>query len=388
MLKKLAIVTTHPIQYYAPVFQLLAKRERIAVKVFYTGGKAGFNQFDKGFGKDIHWDIPLLDGYEHTFLHNTSSDPGTHHFKGIINPAIIEEINAYQPDAILVYGWAWSSHFKVMRHFYRQIPVWFRGDSTLLGTSKSLKALLRRMALRWIYKYISKAFFVGKNNCEYFRAAGLKNDELIFAPHAVDNDRFATQGVQQRAEIRTQLNLNDNNILVLFAGKFEAVKNPQLLIDAFTLLKDKSIHLLMVGNGPLEEPLKSNAKGNRCIHFMDFRNQSEVPAVYHACDLFCLPSESETWGLAVNEAMAAGKPVVVSNRVGCAPDLVTADNGMIFISGNAIDLSEKITFLCSDRELLKKKGSASAEIIKNWSFEKQAFIFEQELINESAPIQI
>src|ERR1700722_3761487 len=100
-MKKLAIVTTHPIQYYAPWFKLLAKSKIVLPKVFYTWGQSqqGTN-YDPGFGKKVEWDIPLLEGYDHSFVENIAAKPGSHHFNGIVNPGLINEINKWQPDAI------------------------------------------------------------------------------------------------------------------------------------------------------------------------------------------------------------------------------------------------------------------------------------------------
>src|SRR4051812_19131025 len=119
--RRLAVITSHPIQYNAPVFRMLASRKGIDIKVFYTWGKEAVGaKYDPGFGKHIEWDIPLLDGYEHEFLDNVSKEPGTHHFKGIVNPAITEKISSYKPDAILVFGWSFQSHLKVMRKFRKK----------------------------------------------------------------------------------------------------------------------------------------------------------------------------------------------------------------------------------------------------------------------------
>jgi hypothetical protein len=96
-MKKLAIITTHPIQYNAPLFSLLNKRGKIRIKVFYTWGHAVLeNKFDPGFGKNISWDIPLLEGYDHVFEKNISPDPGSHHYKGIDNPELTGHIKEWK----------------------------------------------------------------------------------------------------------------------------------------------------------------------------------------------------------------------------------------------------------------------------------------------------
>lgn len=388
---KLAIVSTHPIQYFAPIFKLLAKE--CTTKVFYTWGLAGTNQkFDKDFGKKIEWDIPLLEGYDYEFLDNTSSNPGSHHFMGIQNPAIIDRINNFEPSAILIYGWAYWSHLKVIRHFNRKIPIWFRGDSTLLDEKSSWKKLIRKALLSWVYRYIDRAFYVGTANKAYFKEFGLKEHQLIFAPHAIDNDRFAEDRTIEANSIRKNLGVSESSVLILFAGKLEWKKNPGLLLESFIQVDKPNVHLLFVGNGALEQSLKSMAyqftnpppapsKGgqnfslkNR-IHFMDFQNQSFMPVVYQACDLICLPSETETWGLVINEAMAAGKAVLVSDKVGCAIDLVDESNGVIFYQKK--ELSKCLNKLITDRKRLVKMGLASKKIIANWTFQKQTIAFIQ-----------
>jgi glycosyltransferase involved in cell wall biosynthesis len=107
---------------------------------------------------------------------------------------------------------------------------------------------------------------------------------------------------------------------------------------------------------------------------MDFQNQSVMPSIYHACDVFCLPSSGpgETWGLAVNEAMAAGKAILVSDKVGCAVDLVVPGiTGEVFIAGNIIDLKEKLVFLIENKRILHNFGKNAKNKIAAWSFENQ-----------------
>ncbi|MFD0941977.1 glycosyltransferase family 4 protein [Pedobacter boryungensis] len=371
MTKKLAIISTHPIQYYAPVFQLLAKK--IDIKVFYTAGNA-LEKYDIGFKQKIEWDIPLLEGYKYEFLENSAKDKGSHHFTGVVNPNAIEQIKNYQPNAILIYGWAYKSHLKIIRFFKNKIPVYFRGDSTLLNQKSDFKNLLRNLFLTWVYKNIDAAFYVGSANKAYFKKYGLKDEQLIFAPHAIDNKRFGENRQEEASKLRAKFGIKEEEILVLFAGKLESVKNPMLLLSAFQKLNSIDIHLLFVGNGELEKSLKEQTKENgqpENIHFLDFQNQTQMPTIYQACDLFCLPSNSETWGLAINEAMASGKPILVSDKVGCAVDLVNAKTGSIFKHGDLTDLTQKLIALTQSKSQLKKMGENSLKYINNWSFEEQ-----------------
>jgi glycosyltransferase involved in cell wall biosynthesis len=383
-MSKLAIITTHPIQYYAPVFQAIAK-EHPDFKVFYTWGEDSVKKFDPDFRKTIEWDIPLLEGYDYQFLKNTSSNPGTSHFRGIVNPDAIQEIDRFKPDFILVYGWAWHSHLKIIRHYARKKKVWFRGDSTLLDATKGSKKIIRTFFLRWIYRHIDLAFYVGTQNKKYFQRFGLKEHQLKFAPHSIDNNRFSMDKKDEAARIREQIGIPATGIVLLFAGKLEPKKDPFTLLEAFEHLASENVFLLFAGNGVLEEELKARARRSvkkKAIFFLGFQNQSTMPALYQACQIFCLPSvgPGETWGLAVNEAMAARRPVVVSDKVGCAVDLVKEGiNGYIFRNSDKEDLAHQLQNLIEKADQLEKFGAASQKIIENWSFENQVSLILEEL---------
>ncbi|TCC92261.1 glycosyltransferase [Pedobacter frigiditerrae] len=471
-MKSLAIIVTHPIQYYVPLFKLLNKY--CELKVFYTWGvKGAAAKYDPGFNKTVAWDVPLLEGYAYEFLTNTAKDPGSHHYNGIVNPELIETVHTFKPDVILVYGWAYKSHLAALRHFKGKTPIWFRGDSTLLDERKGFKQILRGLFLKWVYSHVDLAFYVGSANKKYFKKFGMQERQLIFTPHAIDNERFAEDRGDEAHQIRASFNIKNDDVLILFAGKLERKKNPELLLEAFieldssvvdrpssldqqeeqkeeslmtkeqgsknkeqldtslahrlsTLAEQKKkrekhpeLHLLFVGNGELEEELKAKSRkqkekleksfdflpagqigaqddklevdqgdsvktkneksrlpdgqGKTNIHFMDFQNQTQMPAVYQACDLFCLPSHGpgETWGLAVNEAMACKKAALVADKVGCAQDLVAQETGLIFKSNDIDDLKQKLIALTSDKNNLSEIGKSAQQHIQNWSFKEQ-----------------
>lgn len=384
---KLAIITSHPIQYNAPLFEFLSKRNIIEVKVFYTWGETVLkNKYDPGFGKVIAWDIPLLKGYAYEFLENTAIDKGSHHFKGIINPGIIETINNFHPDAVMVYGWAFKSHLQVMRYFKNKVPVLFRGDSNLLDATGFLASLKRTLFLKWVYRFTDIALYVGKNNYRYFRKAGLKEKQLVFAPHAIDNDRFICNNddcLQSSKELKASLNIPEKDFIFLFAGKLEPKKDPEILIRAFLGSGfGSAAHLVIVGNGIMEKELKDQYIENKQIHFVDFQNQLQMPSVYAMADVFVLPSKGpgETWGLSVNEAMANGKPVIVSSKCGCSADLVeNGINGYVFEATNVQDLQNKLKLIYSKKTGIGLMQQRSIEKIKMYSFENVAVAIEEVL---------
>lgn len=383
-MKRLAIITTHPIQYNAPLYKLLAQRKNIAIKVFYTWGDTVLKKkFDPGFQKNIEWDIPLLDGYDYEFVENIAVDKGSHHFKGIDNPTLIHQIEAWQADALLVYGWSFKSHLKVLRHFKGKKKILFRGDSTLLDETVNFtfKKIARKFFLKWVYTKVDTALYTGIANKQYYKNFGLADKQLTFAPHAIENERFTRN---PNLNWRQQMGISDEAIAFLFAGKLEEKKNPELLLAAFIELDMPNACLIIVGNGVLENKLKQQVKIlpvalQKRIFFKDFVNQQLMPVVYKTCNVFVLPSKGpgETWGLAVNEAMACGKAILVSDKCGCAMDLViNGKNGYTFQTGNMEDLKEKILLMASQKNKIDEMGKESLQIISHCSFEKVAEAIE------------
>ena len=408
---RIAIISTHPVQYNAPLFKKLAQQPNLQIKVFYTWSQRQHNFLDQTFGKEIKWDIPLLEGYDYEFIPNTSKKPGSHHNKGIINPGLIKKNEEWQPSHILVYGWNFHSHISAMRYFKGKIPVLFRGDSTLLDhkykTPKNiftssysrffnssipqfLKYKLRRFYLKKIYKNTDLALYTGINNKQYFLEHGLKENQLVFAPHAIENERFfdnSRKEYEKKAfQWRKELGYKEDDILVVFAGKFEKKKDPELLTKAVQLFNASShqhIHLLLTGNGPLEDKLKHIVQNDPYIKFLPVQNQQQMPLVYRVGQVFCLPScgPGETWGLAVNEAMACERPVIVSDRVGCAVDLVEHEkNGWIFQSGNKKELTDILMRISEKPEKLKEMGLYGKEKIKDWNYDNTIEAIKNSLI--------
>ncbi|MBW7942939.1 MAG: glycosyltransferase family 4 protein [Candidatus Kuenenia stuttgartiensis] len=384
---KLAIVTTHPIQYNAPWFKLLAAETEVDLKVFYTWEQSNrVEKFDPGFGKVVSWDIPLLDGYEYTFVKNTSNDPGSHYFNGIVNPTLNNEIELWGADAVLVFGWPFKSHLACIKYFHGKIPVLFRGDSTLLDEKQGVKKILRRLFLRYVYSFVDYALYVGTNNKKYFLAHGLKEKQLVFVPHAIDNKRFTEnkeQYINEAVVWRKKLNISPDDFVVLFAGKFNNKKNPFFLLQLAQQLNDSYFKFVFVGNGELEQDLKT-AVNDRRIIFLDFQNQSKMPVVYQLADLFVLPSvgPGETWGLAINEALASGKYVVTTTKAGGAVDLiVNNDNGLIIDTNDVVAAAEFIRNLAGNN----KKGNFNdnKQLLEKYSFDNIVYQIKQLLLNLS-----
>lgn len=338
---RLAIVLSHPTQYYSPWFRWLARNAVCTLRVFYLWDAGVTARQDPQFNRTFAWDVDLLSGYEHEFVPNLSRHPGTERFDGLRNPSLTRRLDRWKPDAILLFGYAYRSHIRVILWAWRTgIPLLFRGDSHFLG--RSAPAGLRGMIMRCLFRRFAAVTYVGHANRDYFRALGVSESRLFFAPHAVDHDLF-NPGISEHhyraTAMRSELGIPSGAVVVMFAGKLIPSKQPRLLLDAFLELGPKNTALVFVGDGAEKPALlaQSHAFGatGTSVHFVPFTNQSDMPSRYLAASLFVLPSRGfhETWGLAVNEAMQMGVPCLVSDRVGCQRDLVTdGETGWVFSS--------------------------------------------------------
>jgi glycosyltransferase involved in cell wall biosynthesis len=371
---RLAIVVSHPTQYYSPWFRFLAADPRLELKVHYLWNFGVTQQVDKGFQQSVQWDLPLLEGYEHTFVRNVCGDPGTHRFSGLHNPTLRHELAAWGPDAVLIFGHGWRTHAGLLlRGAPGGAKLLYRGDSHLLGGERrGLKAAARRLVTSRFFSKVDQFLAVGQANANYFRAHGVTDARITFVPHCVDNDRFRSQGTLEAGQRRRrELGIDDEQVVVLFAGKFEDKKRPADLITAFRGMDGERNVLLMAGAGPLESQLKELAATSPNIKFLPFQNQTSMPSLFAAADIFVLASvgRHETWGLAVNEAMSCRCALIVSDHVGCAADLVVdGENGRIIPAGNVSALEDALLHSTSDQQLLRRWQDRSMEIVNRYSY--------------------
>jgi glycosyltransferase involved in cell wall biosynthesis len=382
---RLAVVLSHPTQYYSPWFRRIAALGAIDLQVFYLWDFGVQARHDRDFGHALQWDIPLLDGYASEFVPNRSGDPGTHHFAGLDNPDLAGRLAAARPDAILLFGYASRSHLRVMLSpRLARIPMLLRGDSHDLARPRGVRGLAGRVARRLLFRRFWRVLAVGKANADYFRNNGVPEARIRFVPHCVDNERFraaAPEATVRAAAWRRELGIDADATVLLFAGKFEDKKRPLDLLVAFLrILREEPAAaagavLLFVGNGVLEAELRRMAGDElgRRVFLAPFRNQSEMPTVYACADLLVLPwfGNGVTWGLAVNEAMNLARPCLVSSHVGCGPDLVIdGETGWTFEAGDADALRAALArALATGPEARARMGRQAEARVAHYSYD-------------------
>jgi glycosyltransferase involved in cell wall biosynthesis len=340
---RLAVLASHPVQYQAPLFRALAKR--VELKVFFAHRASPRDQAKAGFGTGFDWDVDLLQGYPHHFLYNVSRRPGLDSFKGCDTPEVGAQLRDGGFEALLVQGWHLKAYCQGIVAAKRQgIPVVVRGDSHL-GTPRSLAVrTAKAIGYPLVMRLFDAALFVGERSRAYWLNYRYPASRLFFSPHCVDTVWFGERATAQaRATLRNRLGISPDAKLALFAGKLMESKRACDLVAAAVILKgqDRNVGIVVAGSGPAEKELLAAAAGAKIdIYPLGFRNQSEMPGIYAASDFLVLPSENETWGLVANESIACGRPIVVADAVGCAPDLaLDGSAGRVFPTGNPAALA-------------------------------------------------
>jgi glycosyltransferase involved in cell wall biosynthesis len=370
---KLAIILSHPVQYYSPLFVELAKQQEL--KVFYGYQPNSLQQGKEGFGQAFQWDVDLLSGYTYEFLENVAHSPSSANYKGCDTPNIGKQLQEYGVTHIVSFGWHLKMYRQALTYAKRnKIPIAVRGDSQLNPLLPWWKKVIKRIYYPFFLKQYDAFLSVGQRNQAYLNYYGVDDQKIIFSPHAV-NHRFWK--VKRKRE---------GSYTFIWVGKFIALKRPLDVIDAFKEFQKEipESNLKMIGSGNLLPKCKECADGVDGIEFLGFRNQTELKSLYAQADCLILSSESETWGLVVNEALATGLPAIVSSACGCGPDLIDEFTGHTYRMGEMTELVNAMTTIYNhnkNQELFAKQQKAIMAKNRTYSFERNIESFKQFIEN-------
>jgi glycosyltransferase involved in cell wall biosynthesis len=363
------VIETHPVQYHAPVYRELQSRHGIPVTAIYGSDFSVAGYRDREFGASFRWDTDLLSGHAAAFL-STVAAGGAHSAEGVSARGLQAALRAAQPAAILLTGYspsfyriAWMAAWRARR------PLLLRAETTDHAHHRdTARQFARTAALRLLYRSCTRLLYVGRRSHDHFTRLGVPAGKLVFSPYCVDTAAFELTEearARRRAATRERLGIGETGYLILFSGKLSERKAPGLLLRAAGLLPPeirRRITVAFLGSGEQQADLEQladgpshasghalgQASGHACgkiaTRFLGFQNQTQLSPYYHAADLLVLPSlHSETWGLVVNEALHHGLPCVVSEAVGCAPDLIQPGvTGEIAATGSAESLTAAI----------------------------------------------
>ncbi len=374
---RLACLSTHPIQYQSPLFRLLATRPELDFKVFFLSDLSVRGARDPGFGVNVKWDVPLLEGYDHEFLPSFGARDRLSFWRPLAAHLFPDRTREF--DALWVHGYAHHALLMaILMAHSRGIKVLLRGDSQLAGDPVDpLRRSLKRALIPRLFAMIDGFLTIGIRNRDYYLSYGVAPERIFMMPYAVDNAYFSARAAEAhpaRENFRAALGLAPGRPVILYASKLQAHKRPRDLLEAHARLAPEmnpAPYLLFVGDGSERFALEARARelGAESIRFAGFRNQSELPAFYDLADVFVLPSGREPWGLVLNEVMNAARPVIVSDRVGAAPDLIEDGvNGFVYPVGDVDALSDRLARVLRDSERAAAMGRASLERVARYNY--------------------
>ena len=378
---RLAYLVSHPIQYQAPLLRYIASREDIDLTVFFLSDFSTREYDDPGFGMRIRWDVPLREGYDSVVLPAWGKNdkvsfwvPWTY--------GIWKHLKAGNFHAIWIHGY---NSFSILRAivFAKMLglKIFLRGDSHLHSHPRTkTKIWGKSWILPRIFSWIDGFLAVGTLNRDFYMHYGVPSDRIFLMPNAVDNSYFQQEAHDAKNRVdslREHLHLDPFRPVILTASKIQGLKRSSDLLEAYIQLSSDGVkephpYLIFIGDGQERSNLEARVRKLRwaSVKFLGFKNQSDLPSYYALCDVFVLCSEFETWGLVINEVMNAGKPVIVSDRVGSGPDLVVdGENGFVVPVGHIPLLSTRLSQLTSDSELAEKMGKEGLKRIISWNFE-------------------
>jgi glycosyltransferase involved in cell wall biosynthesis len=392
---RLVYLVSHPIQYQAPLLRRIAREPGIDLTVLFGSDFSIRGYKDDGFGVQVSWDTPLLEGYNYEFLPNLR-DTGGLSLTSPISRGIYTRLRQLNPDAVWIHGYASVNALHgILAANALGIPVLLRAESWLADRARSsLKLALKHLFFKALGAGISAVLPIGSVNSHYW-SHYIPSVPQFLMPYAVDNSYFASlaaEAAPREAALRAELNLTPGRPVILFASKLQTRKHADHLVEAYrtfisTLDPASAPYLVIVGDGEERANLEARVAalhlagtdGPECVRFAGFRNQSELPRFFQMSSVFVLPSRHEPWGLIVNEAMAAACPVIVSTDVGSAADLVAPNPtwpepvGCVYPVGDVAALTDALRIVFATPETARHMGLAAQRRMSTWGFEQDVF---------------
>jgi len=369
---RIAIVGSHPIQYFAPWFRALAATSRVVLKVFFCSNWGAESYHDPQFGIKVKWDIPLLEGYDWEFL-ESGKDIRSHSFWGMDNPDVGAALERFRPDVVQVNGYAHRTTWRVVNWCNRnRVPVMIFSDSNLMPKRALWKRAAKALIVNQFYRRLDGAISIGENNRAYLQHYGFPVERTFPGILPIDYKRLvdsAGDAVATRRDIRQKYGIPVDALVVIYAGKLIPLKCPTHLLEAILRCAQQGLNVwaLLVGEGAERGALEAfiaNHKMNNIV-LTGFINQASIGKYYAASDVVTLMSSHEPKGQTIAEAGALGCPAVLSDRIGCIGPTDSAqpgENALVYPWSDIGALTNCIVRLYEDPSLYRSMSQAARRI--------------------------
>ncbi len=377
---RLALLIGTPVPAKVPLYRRLAREPALDFTVVYASAE-GLRAFDGGYGgRGVQWDVDLTTGYRARFLRRADVNPGLGtRIWSVRDVDVVSEIVRGRYEVLALGGYNSLTYLLgAATQRVRRRPLLFREEQTLLETRSLTTTLVKEVALRLLFGQGS-ALYISRENRRWFEHYGVPPEQLFPTPYTVDNAELqaaARRLAPERERLRRSFGVDvDGGPVILSVGRLVAKKQPLFLLEAFRRARERArCSLIVVGSGEAETELRERVERDRIpdVHLAGFVNRSRIAEAYAAADVFALLSRAhETFGLAVAEAMNFGLPIVVSEKVGCAADLVADGlNGFVVSPTDPAPAARALAGLAADARLRQTMGDASRRRLETWGLDQ------------------
>lgn len=359
-MKKIAIVVSHPIQHFCPMYRSWSKSNDFEIVVFFVSKMGLYKYFDSKFGRDVSWGSLYLDYFNHVFL-NTSDNSIVD--KKLDSTDLTTRLNKFNPDVILQYGRIYNFNKKLRKWILKNRKIYaYISDSEHNHLENPFKRGLKIVFYSLYFRRIDYFFTVGDANEIYYLNHFVPPKKMIRLGFSIDvllyEDKLTNKHLLRKS-IRDLFSIHENDIVLMVVGKMITVKRHDKLISLLQRLENSSVHrrfhLFVAGSGPEMNSCAKLAKtlSHNVVHFLDFVAPEKLPDFYLASDIYIHPSDYDPHSLAISEAVYLGLPIIVSNLTGShgfTDDVRDEFNGLVYDQKSDEDLLLK-TIKLSDNAI-------------------------------------
>ncbi len=377
-----AVVVSHPIQHFAPLYRAVTDRN-VDLRVLFLS-RAGLDRYyDRGFGAQVRWNSDITAGYRHEFIADLTLRPDWQQPDASRRAAgrVWAALDRLRPECVLIYGYRHAFSLAALAWCRRRhVSALMTSDSELLGGRSAGARIVKRLALPPLLRSVDAFLTIGDNNEAYLAHYGVPRSRMFRVPLTTDEAPLRAalaQRATHRAAIRTELGIDSEALVALFSGKLISRKRPLDIADALRALareprgpQDREVVAIMAGDGVLRPALEAAAiELDGALRLVGFADQQRLPRLYAASDLYLHPAQRDPHPLAVKEAVLSGLPVVVSDRVGSVgptDDVRPGRNGRVYPAGDVTALAGILGELRGSPDLLaemaQESGKATGDI--------------------------
>ena len=362
---RVAFVSPEPTPYRAPLLDRVAQREEIDLTVIY----AARSVLDRTWTVESEHRAVFLDG---------ARVPGVrrllrHDYP--VTPGIFGELGRARPEVVVVSGWStFASQAALAWCRTRGVPYLLLVESHDAGPRSGWRRAVKGAVVPSVVRRAAGVLVVGSLARASVVARGADPARVRVFANTIDVQEFGRMAAAlapRRSELRAALGLGEDDIAVLTVARLAPEKGHDLLLRAVAAAGEPRLRPVLVGEGPARHSLEELARslGIRAV-FTGSRPWAEVLEAYVAADVFALLSTFEPWGVVVNEAAACGLPLVLSDLVGAAHDLlVDGENGALVPGGDVDAAARALSALAADPDLRAAQGARSRELVAAWGYE-------------------